>query len=91
MKSAITAWLARRVNSTPFSIKKLEGYIQLIEVGITCLKNLVQREYQNNTNVAMYIVLPKFYQFLTSAKSANLLHFYVENRKIVATKQKCFK
>ena len=25
---------------------KLEGYIQLIEVGITCPRNLVQREYQ---------------------------------------------
>ena len=26
---------------------KLEGYIYLIEVGITYLQNLVQREYQN--------------------------------------------
>ena len=25
---------------------KLEGYIQLIKVGIACPKNLVQREYQ---------------------------------------------
>ena len=25
---------------------KLEGYTQLIEVGVTCPRNLVQREYQ---------------------------------------------
>ena len=28
---------------------KLEGYIQLIEVGITCPKNLIQREYQKKS------------------------------------------
>ena len=55
-------------------------------------KNMTLYQPDLNATVAVHIVRPKFYQFLTSAKSVNLLCFFiVENRKIVATKQKRFK